>query len=129
MLQYPCKKQVLLKLRGIFVDIMCKINEEYKKHVRVEKGQKVLYLKTLRAIYGCIESSLLWYALYKETLEGEGYKLKPYDFCVANKLVNGKQCTIVWYVDDNKVSHVEPKVINELLNKIRFIFGDITVKR
>ena len=81
----PLEKQVLLKLRGIFVDIMCNINEEYKKYVRVEKGQKVLYLKTLRAIYGCIESSLLWYALYKETLEAEGYKLNPYDFCVAKK--------------------------------------------
>ena len=36
----PLEKQVLLILRGIFVDIMCDINEEYKKYVRVEKVTK-----------------------------------------------------------------------------------------
>ena len=48
---------------------------------------------------------------------------------MENKLVNGKQCMIVWYVDDNKVSHVERKVIDELLSKIKSFFGDITVTR
>ena len=69
----PKYKQVLLKLKDKFVDIMCEINGKYKKHVRYEKVHKTLYLLTLRSIYGCIESALLWYSLYKETLEGEGY--------------------------------------------------------
>ena len=34
-----------------------------------------------------------------------GFKLNPYDRCVANKEINGKQCTIIWYVDDLKISH------------------------
>ena len=29
----PKDKQMLLKLRGFFVDIMCQINPEYEKHV------------------------------------------------------------------------------------------------
>ena len=41
----------------------------------------------------------------------KGFKLNPYDRYVKNKLVNGKQCTLVWYVDDNKVSHMEEKVV------------------
>ena len=68
--------------------------QEYRKHVRLEHGVKVLYLRVLRAIYGCIESALQWYVLYKKTLEKEGYELNPYDRCIANKLINGKQCTI-----------------------------------
>ena len=56
----PKDKQVLLKLKGQCVEIMCEINGEYKKHVRYEKGQKTLYLSTIRAIYRCIEYSLLW---------------------------------------------------------------------
>ena len=34
-----------------------------------------------------------------------GFVINPYDMCVASKTINGKQCTIVWYVDDLKVSY------------------------
>ena len=56
----PADKNVILKLRGHFVDIMCDINGEYRQYVRYEQGKNVLYLKVLRAIYGCIESALQW---------------------------------------------------------------------
>ena len=108
---------------------MCDINPEYKQHFRMERGQKLIYLLTLRALYGCIESAMLWYSLYKETLEGEGYELNPYDFCIANKEINKKQSTIAWYVDDNKASHVDPKVVDKLLEKINSFFGEITITR
>ena len=103
--EMPKDKKVILKLRGIFVNIMCDINPEYCQHVRFQNGTKVLYLLVLREICGCIESALQWYVLYKTTLEKEGFVLNPYDLCIANKMVKGKQCTIFWYVDDNKSSH------------------------
>ena len=80
-------------LRGDFADIMCQVNPEYKHFTKSEGKNKVLYLHLLRALYGCIESALLWYNLYVD------------DRCVANKNIKGKQCTMCWYVDDNKVSH------------------------
>ena len=67
----PADKNVILKLRGQFVDIMCDINEEYRQCVRYEKGQKLLKLRLLRAIHGCIELSLQWYNLYTKTLKDE----------------------------------------------------------
>ena len=57
--EMPQDKLVLLKLKGQFVGIMCQINPEYKQYVRYEGKTKVLYLKVLRAIYGCLESALL----------------------------------------------------------------------
>ena len=39
------------------------------------------------------------------------FELNPYDGCVANKIVNGKQCNLVFYVEDNKVSHIEARVV------------------
>ena len=125
----PPEKMVTLKLKGVFVDIMCEINQEYVQHVRYENGQKVLYLRVLRALYGCIDSALQWYMLYKGTLEKENFVLNPYDFCVANKVINGKQCTLTWYVDDNKLSHVEPSVVDSVLNMIKVHFGEITITR
>ena len=40
-----------------------------------------------------------------------GFKLNPYDLCVANSQIKGKQCTIAWYVDNNKISHVDDTVV------------------
>jgi hypothetical protein len=127
--EFPDNKQILLKLRGIFVDIMCEVNPEHLKNVVYENGGKVLYLQVVRALYGCIESALLWYNLYTETLEKMGFKINPYDRCVANKTINGKQCTIVWYVDDNKISHQDPKVVTEILEEIKKHFGELTIER
>ena len=62
-------------------------------------------------------------------LKGEGYALNNCDKCIANKIIDRKQCTIAWYIDDNKVSHVDPNVVDGVLNMIRALFGEITVSR
>ena len=62
------------------------------------------YLQLLKALYGCVQSALLWYDLFTNTLVQMGFKLNPYNLCVANSQTKGKQCTIAWYVDDNKIS-------------------------
>ena len=108
---------------------MWSINEEYEQYVRYENGKKVLYLRILRALYGCIESALQWYNLYKDTLESEGFIVNPYDLCVTNKVINGKQCTLAWYVDENKLSHVDVEVVENVLSMIKHNFGEITMAR
>ena len=127
--EMPREKKLLMKFRNEFVDIMCEVNPEYEQYVIKENGKKVLYVKILRAIYGCIESALLWYELYAKTLKGMGFKLNPYDRCVANKMINGKQCTIAWYVDDNKISHVDPKVVTSVLEAVKEHFGELVISR
>ena len=42
---------------------------------------------------------------------------------MVNKMVNGKQCTIVWHVDDLKVSHIDPKVVGDVLDQINQEYG------
>ena len=61
---------------------------------------------------------MLWYMLYTEKLEQEGVMLNTYDKCVANKMVNGKQCTIAWHVDDNKILHADKNVVMEIIVEI-----------
>ena len=54
------------------------------------------------------------------------------DWCVANKEINGKQCTIVWHVDDLKISHVDPKVVDEIIASLNTEYGQVgemTVRR
>jgi hypothetical protein len=118
-----------LKMEGESVDIMCDVNDEYKLYVCYENGKKVLYLKLLKALYGCVKSALLWYELFSGTLQGMGFELNPYDTCVANKLINGKQCTIAWYVDDNKILHLDERVVTNVVGRIEERFGKMTITR
>ena len=127
--EIPDGKNVILIIRDGFVDILCEINLEYREHVRVVNGRKVLYVKFLRAIYGCIESAMLWYNLYVNTLKDMGFELDPYDRCTANKLINDKQCTVVFHVDDNKLSHVDPNVVTDVMSKIAKHFGELATTR
>jgi len=125
----PDDKFAILKIKGEFVDIMCAVNPEYKADVRFKNGKKTLYVRILAVLYGMIESALLWYTLYTEVLHKEGFEINPYDRCVANKIINCKQCTIRWYVDDNILSHVETSVIDSVINKIEEYFLGLVVER
>ena len=120
---------VLMKLTGDVVDIFCQIDEKYKKFVVMEGKTKVLYVRLNKALYGCVQSALLWYELFSTTLKEMGFELNPYDPCVANKMINGRQCTVTWYVDDLKASHVEEKVIEDVVAAIEAKFGKMSVCR
>jgi hypothetical protein len=89
----------------------------------------VLYLELLKALHGCVQSALLWYELFSSTLQGMGFELNPYDACVANKVIDGKQCTIVWHVDDTKISHEDNKAVSHVIQKIEARFGEMAVTR
>ena len=100
-----------MKLRRDCFDIMCQVNPQYKQHLRHENGKKVLYLLVLWAIYGYTESALLWYKILSIKIEGLGFEINPDDRRVSNRKIEGTQCTIAWYVYDNKMSHKNPELI------------------
>ena len=91
-----------------------------------EREKKVLYVQLDKALYGCVQSALLWYELYTKTLQEMGFILNPHDLCVANSEIEGSQCTICWYVDYNKISHKSKKVIENVISKIEQKFGKMT---
>jgi hypothetical protein len=118
----------LLKMEGESVDIMCNVSEDYRNYVCIENGKKVLYLKLLKALYGCMQSALLWYELFSSTLQGAGFELNQYNTCIANKMINGKQCTITWFIDDNKISHVNKNIVTNIIKMIELRFVKMTVQ-
>ena len=58
-----------------------------------------------------------------------GFTLNKHDPCVANKVINRKQCTICWYVDDTKIPHVDSKVVDQVIKGIENQFGKMVVTR
>jgi len=103
---------VMVKLMNEKVDIMCRVESKYRDYViRGKNGRKTLFMKLNKALYGCMKSAIIWYETFVTTLKGLDFKLNPYDPCVANLKVNGKQLTIAWYVDDTKIRHEDPRVV------------------
>ena len=120
---------IIVKISGTTANIMCQVNPQYKDFIVNEKGKPTLYLQLSKALYGCMQSALLWYETFKTCLESLGFELNKYDPCVANKMINGKQCTICWYVDDTKISHVDKNVVDWVINQLEDKFGKMTVTR
>ena len=117
---------VLVKITGDSVNIMCQVRPEYKKFIVKDKGKDVLFLRLTKALYGCMQSALLLYETFKEVLVKEGFTLNPYDPCVANRVINRRQCTICWYVDDMKISHEDSRVVDRTIKTLENKFGKMT---
>ena len=119
------KERTHLRFEGVMVDQLVAIDPgKYQPHVRVDsKGRKYMYAECLKAIYGTLNAALLFWQLLSNDLEGWGFVPNPYDPCVMNKTINGKQCTILWHVDDLKISHVDPEVVTKILSIINDKYG------
>ena len=53
--ELPADNFLLTRIRDESVDVICEVNPENIPYVRYENSKKVLFLKILRAIYGCIK--------------------------------------------------------------------------
>ncbi len=63
-------------------------------------GKPVLYINLKKALYGQLKSALLFYRKLVVNLTSLGFSINQFDPCVGNKIINRKQMTIVWHVDD-----------------------------
>ena len=122
------KDFTVIKFVNEQVDILCRTNTKYEEFVTVEGKNKVIYLMLDHALYGTLTAAIRWYELLTSTLVEHGFKLNPYDFCVANSVINDKQCTIIYHVDDTKVSHVGKKVVEDVFSLLEAKFGKMKIK-
>ena len=117
--------RTIMIIRGALVDILCEIDPSYRDYVVEERGHRVLYMHVTKAIYGMLVSSMLFYKKLAEDLQGFGFVINPYDPCVANMQVNGKQMTVSWHVDDLKASHLDPKQMDGFVQWVKDTYGKI----
>jgi hypothetical protein len=124
---------VHVKLEGTMAELLVRLDPKlYRKYVKMEHGKSVLYVELLKALHGTLKAALLFWKMLSSKLVEWGYEINPYDWCVANKMVDGKQCTILWHVDELKISHVDSNVVTKVISTINEEFGKeapITVKR
>ena len=59
----------IVKITGKSVDVTCEVSEEYEKHMGIENGKRVLYLRLKKVLYSCMQSEILWYNIFKNCLK------------------------------------------------------------
>jgi hypothetical protein len=96
------------------------------------KEKRRSYVELIKALHGTLKAAKLFWLLLSGKLQEWGFEINGYDSCDANKITDGKQGMIVWHVDDVKISHVEPKSVDDVIALLEREFGKeapLTVQR
>jgi len=127
------EEDVHIVLDGRMAELLAKIAPEtYQQYVHHRRGQAYIYCKVNVAIYGTLKAALLFWKKLSTSLKLQGFEINPYDWCIANKDINGSQCTIVWHVDDLKISHKDSAVVSAIITSLNAEYGkvgEMTVRR
>jgi hypothetical protein len=88
---------VYIKCRKKVTDLMIKTFPGLKRYIG---SDGLLHFKLLKALYGCVQASKLWFEKLTKVLRREGYEHSPTDPCVMRRIVGDKICLLLIYVDD-----------------------------
>jgi len=80
----------------------------------------------LKAIYGCVQASALWYALIQRTLEAGGYAVSKTDHCVFRKINSEREriYLLLLHVDDI-MANIDREEAMTLKARLEKAFGTI----
>jgi hypothetical protein len=111
----------IVKICGVLMDILVQIAPDvYKSYITTDKkGTKQLLVQCQNAQYGTMVASLLYYCKFTKSLMSDGFENNPDDPCMVNKIVDGKQMTICFHVDDCKLSHRSSRANNNMIDWLR----------
>ena len=124
---------ILLKLTGEVALLLVECNEKkWKKHLHKEHGRDIIYVICKKAIYGTMNAALLAYKKLAKLFKQWRLTMNPYDPCVWNRNINGKQFTVVFHIDDLLMCHESPHVVSMIIKKLDDKYGSkdsLTVTR
>jgi hypothetical protein len=114
-----------IRLEGPIAKLLTRVDpKKYRTYITKERGKKVLYVELRKALYGMLQAALLfWENITRFLTKKLGFTVNPYDRCVVNKIIDGEQCTIIWHVDDLKLSHAKQEVLDDNADKLNAEYG------
>ena len=120
-------EEVLMRLDQFSTMILTEIDKSFIQYVNVD-GTSIIRLKI--ALYGCVESARIWNDKLDATFVEMGFKRNEYDKCVYNRIEDdGSQSTLLVHVDDVLVSAKDEKRVDNIMDEIEELFGEVTKNR
>jgi hypothetical protein len=117
---------VLMNIKSDLAQYLVRIDSNYLEYLN-EKGD--LLVKLQKALYGCVQSSKLWYLTLKKVFEEDGFTCSTNDPCVFVKRVGDVLVIVSVYVDDIILQSDREEAINEVINLLKVKFHEIKVNR
>ena len=115
--------QVYMLLTPEVAALMCKVDPKYRNFLRTD-GKITVRLK--KALYGCIQSAVLWYNELASTLEAMGFVRNPYDICSFSRIRDGSTDRILVYVDDLFITSKHEHVLTSIATTLKKKYGAVT---
>jgi hypothetical protein len=107
--------------------MLVEIDESYRKYL-THKGE--LCVRLDKALYGCVESALMWHKHLTATLKEIGFTQNEIDPCLYNmRNGNGQQCTAVAHVDDLLVTCEDENTIQAVMDHLEHKYKAISESR
>ena len=121
------QEPVYMSLDKSLSEQLIKIIPDYLQY-KTDRGNIIVRLD--KALYGCVQSSKLWYEKITSVLKEIGYDQNIYDQCVMNrKESDGSQSTILFHVDDLMITAKSDTIIDNIIEDIKRYFNNITINR
>ena len=119
-LQTPMEGRLILRIDGeLALGLILLEPSRWQRHLQKIRGRDVIFVKCSKAIYGTLNAALLSYnKLIGHLRDDWGFTANPYDVCVWNKIVDGNQLTVAFHVDDIKISHKNPRVVDSIIENL-----------
>jgi len=118
--------EVIMQLSDVLTKLLAELDPLIIPFID-ESGRIMVRLK--RALYGLVQSALLWYKKLTDVLIGDGYIRNDYDPCVFNKSVGDNQVTIAFHVDDLLVTSKLESAVESAITLIESNFQSVSVTR
>ena len=117
-------KLVFMAIASNMADILIDLEPSYK---RFQRSNGTIIVELDQALYGCIESALLWYKELSSFLGSIGFAPNPYEKCILNKEESGHQTTIAIYVDDLLITSTRPSHAEAVVVALRDKYKELKV--
>jgi Reverse transcriptase (RNA-dependent DNA polymerase) len=116
---------VVMMLPAEVAEMLCIIDPKHTKFLRPDKK---IAVKLKKALYGCVESAVLWYNELTSTLEELGFIRNPYDTCSFSRPHQDSYDRILVYVDDLFLSSASEDRLKFVAEVLRNKYDAVTFK-
>jgi hypothetical protein len=117
-------KEILMRINSLEAAILVNIDSRFEIGL-LANGDCVVKLN--KALYGLVESALLWHKHITKTLNDLGFIQNPHDQCIYNLMRNGHQCTAAMHVDDLFISSCDKDNLTYLHEGLCKAYGPMDI--
>jgi hypothetical protein len=121
------KHVIHMRLHPMVAEVLCKVDEKYNDYRNADGS---IVVRLVKALYGLVESALLWYRELTSTLLQLGYEVNPFEKCVFVKKLQEKVVSIVGvFVDDLKIIAEDEKMIDDVHNALVMKYKEVKITK